>query len=740
MPTKTLGTDTEKVMIERVLQSESFSEAVELFLEATARLSGAISLGFYAVHPEGINLVSYKGKEPTGNLSLKVQEKSSRHSSVIKGLEAAFPLVFSEKIFGILELTYITPPSPDELDSIESLCRDTAAALGAVRTYDTYKSKVEETIAELTHMEKALQESEEKYRSLVERANDGIAIIQDTLFKYVNPRLAEIGNSTVEALVGTPFTDYIYPDELPKVVGFYEMRMAGENINPVYETVIVREDGSPVQVEINAGITTYKGRPADLVIVRDITERKKMEADLHKSEEEFRNLFELAPDAILTLNLEGTITSCNTAAAVMTGYSKDEIVGLHISKLKFLQKKDIPLHLQSLSSLVQGESAELPEITWIHKDGTVHVSEARVQPVKERGKVVRLLVISRDITEHKKAEEALKESEEKYRTLIENLNVGVYRVTPGKGGHFLDVNPAFVQMLGYRDKKEILTLKASDIYVNPEDRIRFSEKVSLHGFVRNEELTLKKKDGTPIIVSDTSTAVYNSNGTLLYLDGITEDITQRKKAEEQIKASLKEKEVLLREIHHRVKNNMQIISSLLNLQSKCTEDRQLITAFKESQDRIRSMSLIHEKLYQSRDLARIDFDEYTRSLIDNLFHSYRIDTKKITPIIDVEGVSLGVDIAIPCGLIINELVSNCLKHAFPDGKGNVRIALHSTSKNEIELAVIDNGVGIPGDIDFGTTKTLGLSLVSILAEDQLNGKIRIDRVKGTAFYITFTVI
>jgi PAS domain S-box-containing protein len=740
MPTKILGTGTEKVMIERVLQSESFSEALELFLEATARLSGAISLGFYVVHPEGVNLVSYKGKEPTGNLSLKIQEKSSRHSSVIKGLEAAFPLVFNEKIVGILELTYITPPSPEELDSIESLCKDTAAALGAVRKYDTYKSKVEETIAELTHMEKALQESEEKYRSLVERANDGIAIIQDTVFKYVNPRLGEIGNSTVEALVGTPFTDYIHPDELPKVVGFYKMRMAGENINPVYETVIVREDGSPVQVEINAGITTYKGRPADLVIVRDITERKKMEEDLRKSEEEFRNLFELAPDAILTINLKGIITSCNTAAAAMTGYSKDEIAGLHISKLKFLQKKDIPLYLKSLSSLVLGESVVLPEITWIHRDGTVHVSEARVQPVKEMGKVVRLLVISRDITEHKKAEEALKESEEKYRTLIENLNVGVYRVTPGKEGHFIDVNPAFVQMLGYRDKKEILTLKASDIYVNPEDRIRFSEKVSLHGFVRNEELTLKKKDDTPIIVSDTSTAVYNSNGTLLYLDGITEDITQRKKAEEQIKASLKEKEVLLREIHHRVKNNMQIISSLLNLQSKCTDDRQLITAFKESQDRIRSMSLIHEKLYQSRDLARIDFGEYTRSLVDNLFHSYRIDTKKITPIIDVEGVSLGVDHAIPCGLIINELVSNCLKHAFPDGKGKVRITLHSISENEIELAVIDNGVGIPGDIDFGTTRTLGLSLVSILAEDQLNGKIRIDRVKGTAFYITFTVI
>ena len=718
------------------MQSESFPEAVELFLEATARLSGAPSLGFFAVHPEGVNLVSFKGKKPTGNLSLKIKEKSSRSS--IKGVRAAYPLVFNEEIFGVLELTYINPPPPEESDSVETFCKNTAAALGAVRKYDTFKSRVEETISEITHMEKALQESEEKYRSLVERANDGIAIIQDTIFQYVNPRLAEIGNSTVDALVGTPFTDYIHPDELPKVAGFYEMRMAGEDINPVYETVIVREDDSPVYVEINAGITTYKGRPADLVIVRDITERKKMEEDLQKSEEKFRSLFELAPDAILTINLKGVVTSCNTAA-VMTGYSKDDIVGHHISKLKFLQKKDIPLYLKLLASLVRGKSVELPVITWIHKDGTVHISEARVRLVKDMGKAVRLLVISRDITEHKKAEAALKESEEKYRTLIENLSVGIYRVTPGKEGHFIDVNPAFVQMLGYRNKEEVLTLKASDTYVNPEDRIRFSERVSLHGFVRNEELTLKKRDGTPIIVSDTCTAVYNPGGSILYLDGITEDITQRKIAEEQIKASLREKEVLLREIHHRVKNNMQIISSLLNLQSKCTEDSQLMTAFKESQDRIRSMSLIHEKLYQSRDLGRIDFGEYTKSLVDNLFRSYRIDTGKITPVVDVEDVSLNVDHAIPCGLIINELVSNCLKHAFPDGEGEVRITLRLISGDEIELAVIDNGVGIPDNIDFGTTKTLGLSLVSILAEDQLNGKIRTDKTEGTAFYVTFTV-
>jgi PAS domain S-box-containing protein len=725
----------EKGIIERILQSGSLPKAVKLFLETTARLSSAASLGFFLLHPGGVNLLSFKGTKPTGDLALKIQKTPSQYKS-IKGLQAAFPFVFGGKIFGVLELTYNKPPSTEELENIETLCTTAAAALGAVRKHDSFKTKVKKTITELKNMEKALHESEEKYRNLVERANDGIAIIQDSVFKYVNPRLAEIGDFSVEGLTGTAFTDYIHPDEIPKVVNYYKKRMAGEDVKPIYETVIQGED-NPIFVEINAGITTYEGRPADMVIIRDITERKKMEEDLQKSEEKFRKLFEMAPDAILTVDMEGMITSCNTAAA-MTGYAKDEIVGHHFSELKFLQKKNISQFLELFTSLIQGKSIELPEIAWVHKDGTLHVSDVHASLLKETGKSARLLIISRDITEHKEAGEALRKSEEKYRTLIENLNVGIYRVTPDKKGRFIDVNPAFVQILGYKNKEELLKIHVSDTYVNPEDRITFAGKITREGFVRDEELNLKKKDGTPIIVSENAIAVYGPDGTVLYIDGITEDITQRKKVEEQIRTSLKEKEVLLREIHHRVKNNMQIISSLLNLQSKYTEDNQLLEAFKDSQDRIKSMSLIHEKLYQSKDLASIDFDGYIKSLVDNLCRSYRTDAGNISLITDVEDVTLGIDIAIPCGLIINELVSNCLKHAFPDGKGEVKITLHAVN-DEMELAVIDNGVGIPDDIDFGTTKTLGLNLVSILAEDQLNGTIELDRTRGTAIRVTFRI-
>ncbi len=216
---------------------------------------------------------------------------------------------------------------------------------------------------------------------------------------------------------------------------------------------------------------------------------------------------------------------------------------------------------------------------------------------------------------------------------------------------------------------------------------------------------------------------------------VLRDITDRKEAEEKIKQSLKEKEVLLREIHHRVKNNIQIISSLLSLQSKNIKDNKYAEMLRDSQDRIRSMALIHEKLYQSENLADINFNEYIKLLVQSLFRSYGIRRIKLK--MEVEDVSLDIDIAIPCGLIINELVSNSLKHAFPHGKeGKITVALRSQDGG-IELVVSDNGIGIPDTVDFRTTTSLGLRLVTILAEDQLYGEITLDRSKGTTFQVKF---
>ncbi|NVL91041.1 MAG: PAS domain S-box protein [Desulfobacterales bacterium] len=218
------------------------------------------------------------------------------------------------------------------------------------------------------------------------------------------------------------------------------------------------------------------------------------------------------------------------------------------------------------------------------------------------------------------------------------------------------------------------------------------------------------------------------------------DITERKQVEEQIKGSLREKEVLLQEIHHRVKNNMQVISSLLKLQAGYVDDRTYVDMFKESRNRIISMALVHEKLYQSEDLASIDLNEYINHLANALFRSYGVDTNSIALKIDVADVVLGVDTAIPCGLIVNELISNSLKYAFPDGKkGEIKITLRPTDEDEVELTVSDNGVSIPDDLDLTSTESLGLKLVRILT-DQLRGKLEIDRNDGTMIQIQFKKI
>jgi two-component sensor histidine kinase len=213
------------------------------------------------------------------------------------------------------------------------------------------------------------------------------------------------------------------------------------------------------------------------------------------------------------------------------------------------------------------------------------------------------------------------------------------------------------------------------------------------------------------------------------------NVTERREAEDARK-----KEVLLKEIHHRVKNNLQVISSLLYLQSKRVDDQRLVEMFNESSNRIKSMSLIHQKLYQSQNAATIDFAEYIHDLTDALFNSYgaRRDVVRLT--LRIDGTILNVDTAIPCGLIVNELVSNSLKYAFPDGKqGQIHVSMRKDGNDRFTLVVGDTGVGLPKGFDYQESPSLGLKLVHTLV-DQLGGTVEIDRQGGTQFRITFREI
>jgi two-component sensor histidine kinase len=222
-------------------------------------------------------------------------------------------------------------------------------------------------------------------------------------------------------------------------------------------------------------------------------------------------------------------------------------------------------------------------------------------------------------------------------------------------------------------------------------------------------------------------------------DRAQKEIVERIRAEEQIKASLKEKEVLLKEIHHRVKNNLQIVSSLLHLQAQHVEDQPALDVLRESQNRIRSMALIHEWLYRSQDLTSIDFAIYIRDLASHLIRSYRARPDPVDLHIDAQDVYLAIDTAIPCGLIINELISNALKHAFPNGSsGKIQIKMEMGDAHQFILIVGDNGIGFPKDVDFRNTESLGMQLINTLV-NQLDGSIELRSNEGTEFKITFAV-
>ncbi|HSF33124.1 MAG TPA: PAS domain S-box protein [Candidatus Tectomicrobia bacterium] len=326
--------------------------------------------------------------------------------------------------------------------------------------------------------------------------------------------------------------------------------------------------------------------------------------------------------------------------------------------------------------------------------------------------------------------------QEQYRVVTEALNDAVF--TLDTEARFTFGNAAGERLTGY-PLEELLGRPFMELVAPehlPELVDRFKRAIAGETISPHVRAQMIRKDGTRVPI-ELSMANLVLDDRIIGRVGVARDITDRQLAEEQIRTSLQEKEVLLKEIHHRVKNNLQIISSLLNLQSKYINDPQALQMFIDSQNRVKSMALIHEILFQSRDIAKIDFSEYIKNISSQLFRSYGAYSKKIGLEINVEGIMLDVDTAIPCGLIVTELVSNSLKYAFIDGRdGLIHIELFSDTHGNLILTVSDNGIGLPKHVDLQNLDSLGLKLVSALA-NQLAGIVELDSSDGTTFRITF---
>ena len=284
----------------------------------------------------------------------------------------------------------------------------------------------------------------------------------------------------------------------------------------------------------------------------------------------------------------------------------------------------------------------------------------------------------------------------------------------------------------------IIILKKKKRYSQGENK-RFWDKKYEEAFDGKQQYFVSRRKnikGEEVIKEVFLNPIYSNEGKIIEISGIAHDITIKTHSREKLKESLKEKEVLLKEVHHRVKNNLQVISSILNLQTSYVKDKKTLDILRESQNRIKTMSFIHESLYQSTDFSNIDFSQYIVSLSKNLVHSYGIYDELVELNLLVETVSLNLDLSIPCGLIINELVSNALKYAFSKNrKGEIKIELFE-KKGNVNLIVQDNGLGLPKEINYKETASLGLQLVMTLVE-QIDGVITLDNTKGAKYTIIF---
>jgi PAS domain S-box-containing protein len=594
-------------------------------------------------------------------------------------------------------------------------------------------------ITERKRINYELKKSEEKFREIYENTNDVVFTMDfDGNVTSINPVVEKLIGYKFENLTDYNIRKYFTPESVERASYNIAKKLKDEKEHTIYEMDLLNKEGSLTSFEVNSMLRYKDGKPYEIFgIARDITERKQINIVLKKSEEKFREIYDNINDAIFTMNLNYKITSYNPAALKLLGYTPEEFKDPDLRK--YLTNDSKSKMLDNLDKKLKGKKEQtVYELDMIRKDGSVRTFEINSKLKYKDGNPYKVFSISRDITERKIATDLLKKSEEKYRLIFEDAPIGIMAINAD--GDITEINSNLMQLLGPPSVDEIKKMNVfkSQVLIDAglSDIFKKSIKTGL-------PITLEKSYtstwGKQIFVRIYTKPIKNINDKITGLQMLFDDIRKQKAIEDQIKSALTEKEVLLREIHHRVKNNMQIIISLIRMQMQDFTDPLLIKKLMELQQRVRTMSVIHDELYMSGNLSLINFETYLHKLSNNLLCIYSLNFD-IDLQLKVADLKMDIDSAIPLGLIVNELISNSLKYAFPEewrakNKKEYQIYVEFTSDADKFLLIVgDNGIGIPENIEEIKTKTLGLLLVEMLA-NQLKGSLSVSNHNGVRYEI-----
>ncbi|MEG4986770.1 PAS domain S-box protein [Microcoleus sp. BR0-C5] len=628
----------------------------------------------------------------------------------------------------------------------------------------------------------------------------GLASVRDYRTIKVNEAHRQMLGYSDSELASMTFSELTHPEDLHADVEEVKQLICGKISRFQREKRLIKKNGELMWANLTVTlIRDREGIPLySMGAIEDISYRKRAEMEFQQLKERLQFLLASNPAVIFTAAPTGDFCTTYISDNVQTivGCNPQELLADSKFWSSRIHPEDRPQFLVNFSDLSEGKNC-ICEYRFLHQDGIYRWLRTELKLlVDSRGIPIEIIGYAADISNSKYAElargrqfeqERLVEAiarrvrqslqlEEILNTTVAELQqvlladrVLVYQLLPEKGGRVIaeavaeGCSPLVDRCFG----EEVFPAQSSQLYL--QGRIcaisqlddpslttcmaQFMKQIQVRAklvvpIIQHSQLwgllIAHQCDGSrdwkeweinlfQQLVNQLAIAIQQS---LLYQQ-LQAELSERKQAEAKLKNSLREKEILLKEIHHRVKNNLCVVASLLELQSNTVADPQVSKMFEESQNRLYSMALIHEKLYRSTNLAQINFGEYLEDLVSNLFHSYNISNNQIQLQVLAEPIFLNLETATPCGLIANELVSNTLKHAFPDGTtGTVSVECYQTGNQEINLLVKDNGIGFPQNLDFRKTQSMGFQVVCTLTE-QLEGTIEISREFGTSFHLKF---